>query len=54
MSKEQLQQVNDMIRAAHLGALELPELRVAFDAQGDITPPDPSISIERVTSVKVV
>lgn len=48
MSKEQLQQVNDMIRAAHLGALELPELRVAFDAQGDITPPDPSISIERV------
>lgn len=44
MSKEQLVQVNEMIRAADLGVLPLPELRAAFDAQGDITPPDPSIN----------
>lgn len=44
MSREQLLKVNDMIRAAHLGALPLPELRAAFDAQGDITPPDPSVN----------
>ena len=43
MSREQLENVNEMIRQANLGALELPELRAAFDAQGDITPPDPSV-----------
>ncbi len=48
MSQEQLLKVNDMIRVAHLGALPLPELRVAFDEQGDITPPDPSITYEHV------
>lgn len=44
MSKQQLRQVNDMIRAGNLGSLELPELRATFDAQGDITPPDPAIN----------
>lgn len=50
MSREQLDRVNEMIRAAHLGALELPELRAAFDAQGDITPPDPSIQYMKETA----
>lgn len=49
MSQEQLQQVVEMIRSGpDLGALPPPELRVAFDAMGDITLPDPAIVYEAV------
>lgn len=47
MSSEQLQQVIEMIQSGpDLGSLPPPELRVAFDAMGEITLPDPSIQFE--------
>lgn len=49
MSSEQLQQLVEMIRSGpDLGALPQAELRAAFDAMGDITPPDPAITYENV------
>ncbi|KEO86880.1 hypothetical protein EH30_04410 [Erythrobacter sp. JL475] len=51
MSSDQLQQVIEMIQSGpDLGSLPPPELRVAFDAMGEITLPDPSIAFEAVNA----
>jgi len=51
MSQAQLAQVVEMIRSGpDLASLPPPELRVVFDAMGDVTPPDPSIVYDTVSA----
>jgi len=51
MSSDQLQQVIEMIQSGpDLGSLPPLELRVAFDAMGEITLPDPSIAFDAVNA----
>lgn len=51
MSEAQLEQVLEMIRnGPDLSAMSPAELRLAYDAMGDITPPDASIVYEAVNA----
>lgn len=49
MSKAQLEHVLEMIRSGpDLAAMGPADLRVAYDAMGDITPPDPLVAYEAI------